>query len=214
MHWGLVVVGGQLLTWLGAIAMDLWQFDMPLKIGSYFPFLERFFFFFLKKGTATPTSYLGALQNRHFLSWILNILKTLKSSTFWGAKYLRFFLFQHIKIQFWKGTPIGSVCASPDEELVFSAFVDYLRLSKKFVVFSYFQTVVRNTPCESPFKEDRGLLCFFWSYHEIPSSTYVLVFVQLEPKLGFSNWSLHKGSGVRFKVHAAAVGCYSGMKRA
>jgi len=23
--------------------MDLWQFDMPLKIGSYFPFLEGFF---------------------------------------------------------------------------------------------------------------------------------------------------------------------------
>ena len=52
-------------------------------------------------------------------------------------------------------------CASLDEKLVFSAFVDYLRLSKKFVVFSYFQTVIRNTPCESPFKEDRGLLCFF-----------------------------------------------------
>ena len=55
---------------------------------------------------------------------------------------------------------------------------------------------------------------FFWSYHEIPSSTCVLVFVQLEPKPGFSDWSLHKGSGVRFKVHAADVGCYLGMKRA
>ena len=55
---------------------------------------------------------------------------------------------------------------------------------------------------------------FFWSYHEIPSSTYVLVFVQLEPKLGFSDWSLHKGSGVRFKVHAAAIREWKGLSKA